>query len=218
MTEKEMKKEKGPLLLLNLNKPGNEANQDHQADGSPNFAPVVPEHMPPHEMREEMPGFDNLPKRPRALADYMRALLIVLSLVVAAGFILILLPQPTVDKMTQDLRSRRGGAQPEKIAFLYLGDEIKDNGFHVRGVVRNISSNPIDKMDAAVRFFAHDGTVLETTLVRLNKETIAPDEVAQFDLVYPNYNSEFGSYSVEFKMRDGDLVSYKDMRATRPKP
>jgi hypothetical protein len=52
-------------------------------------------------------------------------------------------------------------------------------------------------------------------VVRMNKETIAPDEVAQFELVYPNYKGDFASYSVEFKLRQGPLVRYKDMRGTR---
>ena len=56
---------------------------------------------------------------------------------------------------------------------------------------------------------------METTVVRMSKETIAPDEVAQFELVYPNYRSEFASYSVEFKLRQGAIVRYKDMRGTR---
>ena len=103
-------------------------------------------------------------------------------------------------------------ARPEKIAFLYLGDEVKGTEFQIRGVVRNISPVPIEQLDAAVRFYAHDGTILETTVVRMSKETIAPDEIAQFELVYPNYRMEFAKYSVEFKLREGALVPYKDMR------
>jgi hypothetical protein len=117
--------------------------------------------------------------------------------------------------MTRDLQARRGTSQQEKIAFLYLGDEVKDNEFHIRGAVRNITTTPIEQLDAAIRLFDHNENVLETTIVRMNKETIAPDEVAQFELVYPNYKMEFSKYSVEFKLRDGGLVNYKDMRATR---
>jgi len=56
--------------------------------------------------------------------------------------------------------------------------------------------------------------VLETAIVRLDKEIIAPDEVAQFNLVYPDYKSEFAGYSVAFKLRQGPFVPYKDMRGT----
>jgi hypothetical protein len=204
--KKNMKKEKEPMLILNTDKSGQGSDQEASA-------PTASESASP-EQTPRLPVFEILEKRPRLFSDLFRALLILLSIVVAAGLALILLPQPTVDKMTQDLRSRRGGAPQGKIAFLYLGDEIKDNGFHIRGVVRNISSAPIEKMDVAVRLYSHDGTILQTTLVRMNKETVAPDEIAQFDLFYPNYQSEFGSYAVEFKLRDGDLVPYKDLRTT----
>jgi hypothetical protein len=46
----------------------------------------------------------------------------------------------------------------------------------------------------------------------MNKETIAPDETAEFELVYPNYVSAFASFSVEFKSRKGGFVPHKDMR------
>ncbi len=148
------------------------------------------------------------------LTDLLRVLLILLSLVVAAGFIMILLPQRTVDGLAEGLQSRRRASQPVAVAFLYLGDEISANEFRIRGVVRNITSDPIEKLDAAVRLYSHDGSLIETALVRMNKEIIAPDEIAQFDLVYPDYRSEFASYSVEFKLRQGAFVPYKDMRGS----
>jgi hypothetical protein len=46
----------------------------------------------------------------------------------------------------------------------------------------------------------------------MNKEKIAPDEIARFDLSYPDYKMEFASYAVEFVLRRGDPVPYKDMR------
>ncbi len=192
------------MLLIHLDEPGKQSDPEASQPAVSGSGPL---------RRRLAPVFETLDPRPRLWSDFFRALLILLSIVVAAGFVLILLPQTTVDKMTQDLRARRGGAPQEKIAFLYLGDEIQDNGLHIRGVVRNISSAPIEKMDAAVRLYSRDGTVLQTALVRMSKETIAPDEIAQFDLLYPNYQSEFGSYAVEFKLRDGDLVPYKDMRS-----
>jgi hypothetical protein len=152
---------------------------------------------------------------PWLLTDLLRIGLIILSLLVAAGFILTMLPQNTVDKLTQNLEARHRTAEQEVLAFLYLGDEIKDGEFHIRGVIRNITSSPVEQLDAAVRLYAHDGTILQTTIVRMNKETIAPDEMAQFELVYPNYKMEFAKYSVDFKLREGGFVSYKDMRATR---
>jgi hypothetical protein len=164
------------------------------------------------------PALGTLEKRHWMLTDLFRALLIILSLVVAAGFILILLPQASVDKFAQNLQSRKDTARQEKLAFLYLGDEIANNELHIRGVVRNITATPIVQLDATIRFYSHDRTLLETTIVRMNKETIAPDEIAQFELVYPNYRLEFGSYSAEFKLRQGDPMPYKDMRATQARP
>jgi hypothetical protein len=202
---KGMKKAKGPLLLLKLDPSGAPMPESTNSETPP--ADAGTPGQPP-----EPPAFTSLPKHPSLFGDLLRLLLIILSLVVAAGFVLILLPQPTVDRMTRDLQARNGKDQQEKVAFLYLGDEIKDNEFHIRGVVRNITTAPIEGLDAAVRLYGHDGNALETTIVRMNKETIGPDEVAQFELVYPNYKNEIMKYSVEFKLRDGPLVPYKDMR------
>jgi hypothetical protein len=205
-----MKKEKEHMFLLHLDK--KKEGSDQEPVDSP-LTDSASSELPPRG-----PVLELVEKPPRPVSDFFRALLIILSIVVAIGFILILLPQPAVDRMTQDLRSLRGEAKEEKIAFLYLGDETKDNNFHIRGVVRNIANENLEKLDAAVRVYSYDGTLIETTLVRMNKETIAPDEMAQFDLVYPNYQSEFRSYSVEFKFRDGDVAPYKDMRAARTNP
>jgi hypothetical protein len=49
----------------------------------------------------------------------------------------------------------------------------------------------------------------------MNKKTIAPGGLGQFELIYPNYKMEFASYAIEFKLRQGDIVSYKDMREAR---
>ncbi len=146
------------------------------------------------------------------LADIGRALLIILSLLVAAGFVLILLPQPAVDSLADGIRSRYHAAPQEQIALLYLGDEIRNGEFLVRGVVRNITPQSIEGMEAAIRFYSHDGRVLRTTIVRMDKDEIAPDEIAKFELSYPNYKREFASYAVEFASRQGALVPYKDMR------
>jgi hypothetical protein len=203
--EKAMDKAKDHLLQLNLDQGGEPANT-----GSPG-----PDETPSAGDAQETPSFAPVQPRPWLLTDFLRILLVLLSVVVAAGFVLIVLPQPTVDKMTQSLEARYGTAQQEKIAFLYLGDEVKDNEFHIHGVIRNITTSPIEQLDAAVRLYGHDGSLLQTTIVRMDKETIAPDEIAQFELVYPNYKMELAKYSVDFCLRNGELVSYKDMRATR---
>jgi hypothetical protein len=148
----------------------------------------------------------------------LRALLIILAIVVAAGFVIVLLPQRAVDSTTTALRARSASApMPDKIAFLYLGDEVKGNEFHIRGVVRNISTAPIEKLDASVRLYSEDGRLLETRVVRMDTESIAPDSIAQFNLTYPDYKGQFGSYSVDFIFRDGQPVPYKDMRGFRGK-
>ncbi len=161
-------------------------------------------------------AIQTVPSRPSLLMDLLRVALVVLTFVVAAGLILIFLSESSVDRMSQSLQSRSGAApKQELIALLYLGDEIKDNDFHVRGVVRNITTQPVEKLDASIRLYGSDQSLLETAIVRMDKESIAPDETAEFHLVYPNYNMQFASYAVEFKLRQDDYVPYKDMRASR---
>jgi len=49
----------------------------------------------------------------------------------------------------------------------------------------------------------------------MDKESFAPDETAEFHLVYLNYDMQFSRYAVDFKLRQGNLVPYKDMRGSR---
>jgi hypothetical protein len=147
------------------------------------------------------------------LADIMRGVLILLAVCVAVGLILIALPEGTIDGMAQSLRLRHGELpQQEPIALLYLGDEGNGKEFHVRGVIRNISTVPIENLDAAVRLYAPDGTLTETTIVRMDSEVIAPDATSTFHLKYMDYDGRFGSYSVDFRLRSGETVPYKDLR------
>jgi hypothetical protein len=150
-------------------------------------------------------------------ARILKAALIVLACVVAAGFILILLPQETIDAWAQALRLRAAPAttQEEPIAFLFLGDEIRPKEFHIRGVVRNISAQPIEKLDAVIRLYSSEGKLIETAIVRMDAEVIAPDATSTFHLVYPDFAGQFASYSADFKLRNGDPVPFKDMRGAR---
>jgi hypothetical protein len=207
-----MEKAKGPLVLLNLDKTGQPTTAEAPASETPqksaDSSTLI--HAPASE-----PSFQILGRRPGLAWDLLRAALIVLAIVVAAGFVLLVLPQSTVDRLVADLEAGHGTAQQEQIALLYLGDDMNGNDFRIRGLVRNISSAPIEHLDAAVRFYAHDGTILETTVVRMSKETIEPNETAQFELIYPNYKMDFGSYSVDFKLRQGSSVDYRDMRPAK---
>jgi hypothetical protein len=141
-----------------------------------------------------------------------RASLLVLSIIVAAAFTLILLPQQTIDTIAHKLQSRHVRPVQDPIALLYLGDAIEDGNFRIRGVVKNITPDPIERLDATVRFYARDGATAETVLVRLDKEILAPNEIARLDLVIPNYKMNISAYTVEFKLREGLKLSYKDMR------
>jgi hypothetical protein len=169
-------------------------------------------------MPRQAPALQTLPQRSSLIFDILRILLIVLTLVVAAGFTLILMSESTTDRFVEDLRTRSNASSQQMIAFLYLGHEIQNEEFHIRGVVRNITTEPIEQLDAAVRLYSNDRELIETAVVRMNKEIIDPDEIAQFELVYPNYQSEFSSYSVEFKLRRGEFVNYKDMRGLLEQP
>jgi|WetSurMetagenome_2_1015567.scaffolds.fasta_scaffold17009_3 hypothetical protein len=196
------------MIHLNLDKSGPPENPVTQPSSVQAEPPVA-------ETQPEAPNFITIQRKPWLLGDLVRVMIILLSAVVVAGLVLTILPQSTMDRMTKKLQARHGESRPDQVALLFLGDEAKENEFRIRGVVRNISTDQLEQLDTAVRLFSHDGTLLETAIVRMNKETIAPDEVAQFELVYPNYKNDIMKYSVEFKLRDGALVPYKDLRTTR---
>jgi len=206
--EKRIKKPAGPVTLLN---PDNEKTKNPEETAPSETAGDSASALPP----VRAPSFSILQGRRLLLADLLRVVLLLTGLLVAAGLVLILLPQSSIDDLARRLQARHGASQPEKIAFLYLGDELKDSQFQIRGVIRNITVDPIEQADAVIRIYSYDRSLLETTVVRLSKEIIGPGEIAQFALVYPNYKQEFGSYSVEFKLRQGGVLPYKDMRATR---
>jgi hypothetical protein len=146
----------------------------------------------------------------------MRAAALIAILVLAGCLVLILVPETTMQKLVTVIRAARADEIPApKIALLYLGDEMKGNEFHIRGFVRNISTAPIQRLDASIRLYRPDGTLLETHVSRMDVETIPPDATSEFHLVYPDYAGQFGSYSADFKLRDGDLLPYKDWRALR---
>jgi hypothetical protein len=168
---------------------------------------------------EQEPFAHSLLPQTSVSADILRGILILLSFAVALSLVMISLPQPAFDKVAESLRSKRSAPPPqESVAFLYLGDEAKGIEFHIRGAVRNISTTPVEQLDAVIRLYAPDRTLLETAVVRMDSEIIPPDAVATFHLTYPEYHKQFGSYSIDFKFRQGDLVPYKDMRATQSGP
>jgi len=204
----------GPVILLNLDKPP--ALPAEEKTVAPDVSPApAPPAVPPAAPASSY-TIQTLQSRPSLAMDLLRVGLVILALVVAAGFILIVLPQRAVDTMSQDLQARSGIApKQDLVALLYLGDEVKDKEFHVRGVVRNITTQPIEKLDASIRLYGSGGSLLETAIVRMDKETFAPDETAEFHLVYLNYDMQFSRYAVDFKLRQGDLVPYKDMRGPR---
>jgi hypothetical protein len=158
------------------------------------------------------PSFTTLQKPFGLWIDLLRACLIVLSIFVLAALAIILLPQRTMDAITYQIQSRHVGSNPERIALLYLGDQIENGQFRLRSVVRNITTTPIEQMDATIRLYAPDGAMAETVLVRLDKEILAPDEIARLDLIIPNYKRDISGYAIEFKLREGSKISYKDMR------
>lgn len=203
-----------PVILLKLDQPP--ALSAEEKPVAPEVSPAPAPPAAPPASRASGYTIQTLQKRPSLAMDLLRAGLVILALVVAAGFILIVLPQRAVDTMSQDLQARSGMApKQDLVALLYLGDEVKDKEFHVRGVVRNITTQPIEKLDASIRLYGSGGNLLETAIVRMDKESFAPDETAEFHLVYLNYDMQFSRYAVDFKLRQGDLVPYKDMRGSR---
>jgi hypothetical protein len=156
-----------------------------------------------------------LNRQTSAFFDLIRVLLIPLALASAAALFLALLPQSAADGMLKQLQLRIGGTARTEVAFLYLGHQVRGGRFHIRGVVRNITPDPIEQLDATIRLYAGNRDLLETAIVRMDKEIIAPNQIARFELVYPDSGSEFSSYSVEFKLRSGKVIPYRDMRESR---
>jgi hypothetical protein len=162
------------------------------------------------------PDTEAVENRRFLLFGMVRGAILVLSLALAGCLILVLAPETAIEKMTRVMRSTRAAEIPAPpVALLYLGDETKGTEFHIRGFVRNISPRPIESLDASIRLYAPDGSLLETTVARMDVASIPPDATAEFHLVYPDYSGRFTSYSVDFKLRSGEFLPYKDWRATR---
>ncbi|MDR0841958.1 MAG: hypothetical protein LBP68_00890, partial [Acidobacteriota bacterium] len=49
-------------------------------------------------------------------------------------------------------------------------------------------------------------------IVRLDKDAIEPNDFARLNLTVPAHTESFAGYAVEFKLREGDTVPYKDLR------
>jgi hypothetical protein len=145
--------------------------------------------------------------------DLCRALIIIAGVTALLGVALILLPQSAVDKIAARLEIRHRGAEHEKIALIYLTDEFTDGAFRIRGIVRNIAETPMERIDAAVRLYSNGRALLETVVVRLDKEILAPDDFARLEMTVPGHTEGFAGYAVEFKLRDGGILPYKDMRS-----
>jgi hypothetical protein len=145
-------------------------------------------------------------------ADPGRAIILIAGVVALSGVTLVLLPQSAVDKMAARLESRHGVTDHEKIALLYLVDEFAGGAFRIRGVIRNIDAAPTERIDAIVRLYNIERDLLETIVVRLDKDIIEPNDFARLELTVPRHTEGFAGYAVEFKLREGRVIPYKDMR------
>ena len=151
-----------------------------------------------------------------AWMDLGRALIIVAGVIALSCVTLVLLPQNAVDNMAARLENRRGGVEHEKIALLYLADEFTEGAFRIRGVILNIAGAPTERIDAIVRLYSRERTLLETVIVRLDKDILAPNDFARLELTVPGYADGFAGYAVEFKQRENDVIPYKDLRRQSP--
>jgi hypothetical protein len=171
-----------------------------------------------HRKRRRKPGapaallFTTSRSAPGAWTDLARALLLLLGVVVAAALLLALLPDRTFEGMTRALHSRHARGAQERIALLYLGNASAADAFRIRAVVRNISTAPIDGLDAAIRLYAHDGTLCETVIARTDRETVPPGELARLEVALVGERPEIGAYSVQFKLRGGEALATRDLR------
>jgi len=144
--------------------------------------------------------------------DARRALIIVVGIIALSGITLAFLPQSAVQEIAARIKSRRGAVEHEKIALFYLAGESSNGAFRIRGVIRNISAAPMERIDAVARLYDRDRTLLETVVARLDKDRIEPDDFARLELTVPERVDEFAGYMVEFKLREGGVLPYKDMR------
>ena len=144
--------------------------------------------------------------------DIGRAVILTVGVIALTGVTLVLLPQNTVEKIAARLESRHNGAEYEKIALIYLADEFTDGAFRIRGIIRNITDAPTERIDGVVRLYNRQRALMETVVVRLDKDIIAPNDFARLELTVPKYNEGFAGYAVEFKLREGGGVPYKDIR------
>jgi hypothetical protein len=151
-----------------------------------------------------------------AWIDLGRALILVVGVIALSGITLVLLPQSAIDKMAAQLESRHNITEHEKIALLYLADEYTNGTFRIRGVIRNIDTAPAERIDAIVRLYSRERELLETVIVRLDKDVIEPNDFARLELTVPGHTKGFAGYAVEFKLREGVVLSYKDMRRQSP--
>ena len=151
-----------------------------------------------------------------AWLDLCRALILIAGVIALLGVTLVLLPQSAIDKIAARFENRRDITEHEKIALLYLADEFMDGAFRIRGIIRNIADAPIEQIDATVRLYSRDRTLLETVVVRLDKNVIAPNDFARLELTVPEHTAGFAGYAVEFKLREGGVIPYRDMRNQRP--
>jgi hypothetical protein len=144
--------------------------------------------------------------------DMGRALILAAGVIALSGVALVILPHSAVDKLVARLENRRGAAEQEKIALIYLTDELTGETFRIRGVIRNIAAAPAEKIDAVVRLYSRERALLETVIVRLDKDVIEPNDFARLELTVPGHTDGFAGYAVEFKLREGGIIPYKDMR------
>jgi hypothetical protein len=164
----------------------------------------------------QQPSIFAKPQKPSGIwMDLLRGVLLILGILIIAAITLILLPQRAIDTIAHQFESRHSRPVEERMALLYLGDDIESGALRIRGVVKNIAANPIEKIDATVRLYDREGSAIKTVLVRLDKELLAPGAIARLDLVIPNYKMDISGYAVEFQLRDGERVSYKDLRKDR---
>ena len=151
-----------------------------------------------------------------AWIDLGRAIILLAGVITLSGVALVLLPQSAVDKIAARLEDRHSAAEHEKIALLYLADEFTNDTFRVRGIIRNIDTAPAERIDAVVRLYSRERALLETVIVRLDKDVIEPNDFARLELTIPGHTEGFAGYAVEFKLREGGVLPYKDMRRQNP--
>jgi hypothetical protein len=82
--------------------------------------------------------------------------------------------------------------------------------YHVTGTVKNLTSQPIDNVQALARFFTKDGTFVKSDDALVEYRPLMPGQESPFK-VMSSENPMIVSASIEFKQLFGHALPHRDL-------